>query len=178
VPTFVLSPEELVSGMEGDSRAMFDQVVAAMRTEAKLRAEPILQRLISSENPQPVDRGASRREFHVADIPGGVAVYNSSPYWGIIEDGRRAGSRMPPVKLIAEWVLRKGIGRAFGPNQKGRAKVSGPISEASARSIAYVIARAIMQRGLRAHHILARMEQELTPIVGGAIARALGGPAR
>jgi hypothetical protein len=174
VPTFVVSPDELVMSLEDDSNTMFESVVEAIRVECKMRAEPILQRLISGENPQPVDRGKSRREFHVDDIPNGVAVYNSSPYWAIIEEGRRAGSRMPPLQLIAEWVLRKGIGRQYGPDQKGAAKVSGAISPAQARGIAFTIARAIARRGLRAHHILARMEQELTPSVGGAIERALG----
>ena len=59
--------------------------------------------------------------------------------------GRRPGSRPPPVGAIARWVVRKGVA-----------------SEAQAKSIAFLIARAIGARGLKPRYVMTGALQELS----------------
>lgn len=67
----------------------------------------------------------------------GVLVSNDSPYAGVIEYGRRPGARRPPVEPIARWAQRK-LGLPYK----------------NARSMAFVIARRIGQRGLLPRRVL------------------------
>ena len=84
----------------------------------------------------PVDRGALRAgiytELHgttFSDMHGMVAPsVATAEYASVMEWGRRPGSKMPPVTVIAEWLQRKGI-------------------EASA----FVVARSIGRRGIKGH---------------------------
>ena len=66
-----------------------------------------------------------------------VYIYNTAPYAGVIEYGRRPGARPPPTKAIARWAQRK-----FGIPYK------------EARGIAFMIARSIGRRGLVGRRIL------------------------
>lgn len=50
-------------------------------------------------------------------------------YWINIEEGRKAGSKMPPISMIRKWMISRGI-----PDNKGTA---------------YIISKRISQRGIR-----------------------------
>jgi hypothetical protein len=67
----------------------------------------------------------------------GVRFYNNHPAAGVIEYGRRAGARRPPSSAVLPWVTRK-LG----------------IRGDEAKSVAYVVARAIGERGLQPRRVL------------------------
>lgn len=184
MPTYVVSPKELPKQLEEYSRRTFEGVVEAIRKTVKVHGPRIVQQIIASENPPPVDRGTYRRSWASEDVPGGVVFYNFSHHAAIVEKGRRPGAKMPPVEAIYAWVVRKRIGREIhgpvqsysGPRQRG-GKNRRDRQQAIAnnqRWIALQIARRIKARGLRAHKILARAEKRLDPLVMGAIDKALG----
>lgn len=92
-----------------------------------------------------------------------VKVYNLTPYAGVIEKGRRAGARQPPSEPLARWAQRK-LGLPYK----------------RARSVGFLIARAIKRRGIPGKFVLrdaipkleAAFETEMTR----ELRRALGGP--
>lgn len=185
MPTFIVSPEALADDLLATHKGALEEVVEAVRTTVKLHAPAIAQSLIDAESPKPVDRGTYRRSFRAQDVANGVVFYNSALHGPIIEDGRRPGSRLPPVDVIEDWVRRKGIGTTLtgpvqashGPRQKGRKGTSDRARAVANQQhgIALMIARKIAARGLPAHHILARVEERLTPIVRDRIDKAIGG---
>lgn len=74
---------------------------------------------------------------------GGFALFNDTPYSEVIEFGRRPGARPPPVSALIPWVQRKLMSAGPSRNSKGRF-----INKmAQARSIAFLVARAIGKRG-------------------------------
>jgi len=62
-----------------------------------------------------------------------MTVGSSSPYASIVEEGRRAGAKAPPVASIVEWMTQKGI----DPSD----------------SAAYLIARKIARDGIPAKRV-------------------------
>lgn len=67
----------------------------------------------------------------------GVLITNAAHYMAVIELGRRAGSRMPPVDVIRQWAQRR---------------LGLPYKEA--KRAAWPIARAIGRRGLQARLVM------------------------
>lgn len=68
---------------------------------------------------------------------------NLEDYWINIEDGRVAGKKMPPISVIRKWMLSKSI-----PDNKG---------------IAYLIARKISEKGIKAKPYLKQTKNEVIP---------------
>jgi hypothetical protein len=62
-----------------------------------------------------------------------VTVGSSSPYASIVEEGRRAGAKAPPVESILDWMVMKGL----EPDARG----------------AYLIARKISRDGIPAKKV-------------------------
>lgn len=87
-----------------------------------------------------------------------LRFYNSSPYAPFVENGRRAGARMPPPAALVPWVERH-----FG------------VTGAAARGLAFVIARRIAQRGIRARRVLTDplVQAQLTAEVNDTLAAQL-----
>jgi hypothetical protein len=86
----------------------------------------------------PVDLGFARQSWQVQiDRPSPVlvqgSVYSNLDYMPYIEEGRRPGSRPPPSSALYDWVARK-LG----------------IAAKDIAGVAFVVARAIGQRGLPA----------------------------
>jgi len=69
--------------------------------------------------------------------PSSVRVFNKQPYASVIEFGRRKGAKAPPVAALLPWV----IGKLGIPRE-------------NARSVAFLIARKISERGIPARPIL------------------------
>ena len=147
-------------GRRADAAGQHGLVVASMRVR------PVLDKATShaikaSDNGTEgaVNIGIYRRAWQTEVTPGRLAVFNRSSYAGVIEYGRRAradGSRMPPRSAVARWAQRK-LG----------------LSEADARAAAFVMARAIAKRGLRARRVLGGAEAEMGVIVRDEITKAL-----
>lgn len=165
---------------------LVDEAVEVIRKTVKLHGPRIVQAEVQAVTPRiPVDRGTYRRSWRFEDMPGGAVVYNFSPHAPVIELGRRAGGRMPPLSVIADWVRRKGVGARRGPQQqvmvtrmvKGKAQQVRKklrfkrYTDSELRGIAFVVARAIKARGLPAHHILRLASAKLAKVVGGELAK-------
>ena len=67
----------------------------------------------------------------------GVLVGNKAPYAGVVEYGRRKGSKRPPREPIARWAQRK-----FG------------IPYPEAKRVAFAISRAIARNGIQGRFVL------------------------
>jgi hypothetical protein len=93
-------------------------------------------------------------------------------YWQYVEEGRRAG-KMPPIKNIYEWIRNK------RPIQQKIAQ--SPDRIAATKSLAYVIARKIGQKGTKAQPFVTPSlkqvtTQTLAQRIGRYIADTLGSP--
>lgn len=80
-------------------------------------------------------------------------------YGSVVEFGRRAGARMPPVDALIGWVRRHWLPRGAsiaGARFRGRARnAAWRGREAELRSAAFVLARAIGRRGIQAQPYMA-----------------------
>lgn len=172
MPTIHVNLKDLSQALVKDLRGKENQAVRAIRRAVQEHGPRLAAEVVDETKPRPVDRGTYRRSFRADDLPQGAALYNYAPHAGVIEDGRRAGARQPPVEVIEAWLRRK-LRVAIKEGQVG------PMSPRAWRSAAFVIARAIGRRGLPAHRILARVNSRLQPLVLDAVNRALlgqGGP--
>lgn len=109
-------------------------------------------------------------EWDMDHMPDGAVVYNGSPYAYYVEIGRRPG-RPPPIGAIARWLIKKKLVKLpkvrSSLTAKGQAKAHKARAKryAIARSMAYVIARAIGRRGIKGKFILASVVRDLGPIM-------------
>ena len=76
-----------------------------------------------------------------------VVTIHLEEYWKYIEDGRRAGAKMPPVEAIKNWIEYKKI--LPRPIQLKSGKTVLPSTE----QLAFVIARSISKNGIEARPI-------------------------
>lgn len=84
--------------------------------------------------------------------PDAVAITNRQTYAGVIEFGRRPGSRVPPIKAIAKWAQRK-LG----------------LTEEEAKQAAYPIAKSIARKGIEGRPIVG----PLVPAIAKMIAEEI-----
>lgn len=128
---------------------------------AALRAVALMQRrtdLAPPANPAGIGSGGAvntghfRRAWKATPAPDGAYLFNDAPYAGVVEFGRRAGSRMPPRDVIAHWAQRR-LG----------------MSRQDAMAAAWVIGRAIARRGLVPRRILNGSLDELRKLVANEI---------
>ena len=149
-------------GRRADAAGQHGLVVASMRVRPVLdKATSHAIRASDNGTEGAVNVGTYRRSWQTEVTPGRLAVFNRSSYAGIIEygrrpDGGRPGARMPPRAAVARWAQRK-LG----------------LSEADARAAAFVMARAIAKRGLRARRVLGGAEAEMGAIVRDELTKAL-----
>jgi hypothetical protein len=108
-----------------------------------------------------VNTGAYLRSWKASATERGAIIQNIQPYSGVIEFGRRAGSRFPPPDAIKRWAQRRL-----------------QLSEDDAKRIAYPIARAIAKRGLVGRRVmtsvLPKLQQVFNEEVAKELNRALG----
>jgi hypothetical protein len=105
-----------------------------------------------------VNTGNYLRRWRATRLPdGNAAVYNSAVYAGVIEIGRRAGSRWPPITEIYNWLVRKfGIGGRTKDAKALRASLTHSDDGGVSLGLGYamVVARAIAMRGLKGRYVM------------------------
>ena len=82
-------------------------------------------------------------------MPGNVKAQFKADYASVVEFGRRAGSKPPPITPIADWVHKKGIGGTYSIKSKRRTGKSGT-QEQEDRRAAWFISKKIGKRGIKA----------------------------
>lgn len=169
MPTIQISLKDLGPALVRDLRGREEQAVKAIRRAVQEHGPRLAAEAVDSTVPKPVDRGTYRRSFRAENLPTGGAFYNYAPHAGVIEDGRRPGSRIPPVDAIATWLFRKGILKG------GKRRIISEDAWEEAKQVAWIVARAIAKRGLPAHRVMARVNSRLQPLVIEAVNRALSG---
>lgn len=103
-----------------------------------------------------VNTGNFLRSWKTRQTSRGALLFNNAPYSGVIEGGRRPGSRMPPRAPIQRWAERK-LG----------------LSESEARSAAFVIARSVANRGLQARKVMDGVLKQSGQIVAEEVLREI-----
>lgn len=130
---------------KGTAAADANALRSKMAREANRMGDAVVAR---AKRIAPVDLGRYRDSIKKSVKLGGfrdvtLEVRAGATYSSVIEGGRRAGARMPPVAALVPWVRRK-----FG------------LSGRAARSAAFAVARKIHRRGIRAKNVLARAIKE------------------
>lgn len=124
-------------------------VAETTNLRAAHRSIGILKRSVYSVRPHaPVDTKRYLNSFEIHRGPRHeVIVNNSRRYAGVIELGRRAGARRPPVQALVGWVRRK-LG----------------VSAKDAPRVAFAVARKIGERGLPAKRVVASAVPEIVRV--------------
>ena len=106
------------------------------------------------------------------DMTTDVAAEANHAYW--VEFGRKAGG-MPPIKMILEWVRKKGLADRT-PARRGKRDL-GPGFEERALSIAFAIAKSIARQGTKARPFLfpafRKNEADMMRVIGDAIKKVI-----
>ena len=102
-------------------------------------------------------------------------------YWKWVENGRKAGGKQPPIEPILKFIANRGLTlKSKGLDKKGK---KGLNKQAQYRSLAFVIARSIKKRGIKATHfgkevmessLIAEMTASLLESVGREIKVSIG----
>lgn len=112
-----------------------------------------------------VNTGDFLRRWKAERLADGARTYNVSSYGPVIEHGRRAPKKPPPKEVIVRWIQRR-LGK----------------TEDEARSLAFVVARAIGRRGLKGRKIAEGGQDEIAEAALEEIEKAIrdkfGGEAR
>ena len=155
-----------VTGLTEDRRKA---MIKTVQNECATLGLALIQQTIDQTHPLPVDRSTYRRGWKCRKIEDGAALQNSEAHAATIERGRRPGQRQPPTDTMVGWVHRKGLAKKAG--------LRGKAARQAERGLAFVIARAIGQRGLKALWILKRAMEKFRPPLRQAIhLAASGGP--
>ncbi len=170
--SYSVTPRQLGVLITRGHQARMEKITSAIRTTVRTAGLAIVQDVIQREIPRPVATAGYRRSWHAVNTPGGATLYNDAPHAIFVENGRKAGSKFPPLSVIVDWVILKGLVK--GTARKTRHSASTNQLKEAAR-IAFVIARAIAKRGMRGHHIMEKTRDRLNPAVKDAIIAALEG---
>jgi hypothetical protein len=124
----------------------------ATRVERQLRAAGAeIKKYLQARSSGVYYKGDYSKGWYALVYRSTMVVGNKAKHWIFVEKGRGANKRMPPVSIIREWVIAKGM-------------------EASA---AFPIARAIGKRGITARplFLLPTTQRALDAIVDKHISR-------
>ena len=150
-------------------------IVDTIRVSVRMHAPVLFQASIAGVRPhQPVNTGEYKRSGKVVNIADGAMFYNPTKQASIIDRGRRPGTGVSREgqEAIARWVHLHGMDRPTAGQMRfarsrrarkgGAARFRKILEEDRARSIAFLIARAIKRRGLPAKNVISGIEVELT----------------
>lgn len=147
-----------VTGLTEDRRKA---MIKTVQTECGTLGLALIQQTIDQTHPLPVDRATYRRGWKCRKLDDGASLQNSQAHASIIERGRRPGQRPPPSDTMIGWVHRKGLTKKAG--------LRGKAAKQAERGMAFVIARAIGRRGLKARWVLKRAMERFRPALRQAI---------
>jgi hypothetical protein len=151
--------------LEADMRRVLQQSLLYIERDARHLAPQDTRRLAGSIN--------SRVS---GTFPNLVGEVGPTPRYGVVmEFGRRAGARMPPVDALIGWVRRHWNPAFVGPIQRGqlrpRRAAGGNVAQQAIRSRAFALARSIQRRGIRAQPYMAPATRQNIPRIERAFAR-------
>jgi len=99
------------------------------------------------------DRGDYKRAWKVSVDSKSVRFFNALAYAGVIEQGRRPGAKMPPLEALIPWVRRHL--KIEYTARSGETKTRKPRKDSEEeRRLAFIVARAIKERGIEGKHVL------------------------
>jgi len=110
-----------------------------------MRALPIMQRRTTEAGA--VNTRTLLRAWKAERTENGAIIYNSMPYSGVVEYGRRPG-KFPPKEAIARWAQRR-----MGLSRK------------ESLQAAFLISRSIAKRGIKARRIAEGATKEITDAI-------------
>ncbi|HYD02629.1 MAG TPA: hypothetical protein VEB22_15485 [Phycisphaerales bacterium] len=136
MPRRVIRPEQF--------GAALTDVLERRRAQAEVAALDAAHRAVRyavelTDTEEIVDQGTYRRGFQARKIAGGAEYGNDAPHAGVVEHGRRPGAPGPSAKHLEGWVRRKLT-----------------VKPSEARRVAFLVARAIHERGLPPKAIMRR----------------------
>lgn len=120
------------------------QARKAAQAESMRACADEVRELLTAKSQPIFDRGLFRAGWRTEVKVKSIVVRNIVLHAKFVENGRRAGARMPPLKAIREWLIRRGANPG----------------------LAFPVARAIAIRGIRARSILFPSMAEMDAIVG------------
>lgn len=132
--TFTVNGKQFAQFMATLGSRFHGAAVRGMRRAARRTQQHVQKR---SSQVGAVNTGMYKRAWKYAELPDGAQVFNTMPYAGVIEYGRRAGAQMPPRAAIEAWARRK-----LGLTAK------------EAKAAAWPIARAIAKKGIAGRYVL------------------------
>ena len=153
-----------LSGLEETAASVgaYPQFVSQELTLAMDKALGLLEGAVSARTPVNFGHLKASIQGHIlTPFPNLSGVVTTPKEYGIVmEEGRRAGAKMPPVNAIKLWVVRKlGI----------------PPEEAD--GVAFVIARSIAKKGIEGRHMfkegLEVSEPHINQLFNEAITRSV-----
>lgn len=134
---YEIKPQDLGKYEAKLARELPKSLKRAREKAARQSIETLKARIRSMPMP-PIDRKRYLNGWTISSPRwGAIAVSNSKPYAQVIETGRQRGARMPPIRAIEGWVVRK-LG----------------VKKSEARGIAFSVAREISRRGLKGRYVL------------------------
>jgi len=98
-------------------------------------------------------------------------------YWKWVDEGRKAGSKQPPIEPILKFIRNRGITPKLIAKNKGLKKSKRKVinKEAQYRSLAFIIARGIKKHGIKPTHFATEvMEGNLLKEFKADITKAVG----
>lgn len=145
MPTIVIKAEEFADLLElrlRNDRELLRLVALEVATRGEAEA------VIRTNKAGLVDERTFKDGWSSRRTKDGAELGNEVPYASVIEYGRRPGRPGPPLEPIREWVVRKLVG-------------NGNVKLEDADNAAFLIRRAIHQRGTPPRHILLGMMPDL-----------------
>ncbi len=151
--THVIKPKDLAPKMA----KLGNRYLKAYVSGARNAAHKIVNQLRSaSRNVR--DQGGYQDGWTFDQSVDTITIYNRSPHALFVELGRRAGAKFPPPQPIIDWVKRNLHGGHVNRNRKGRYIPASKRGQANAdkqvRAIAFLVARAIAERGIKGRPLL------------------------
>lgn len=114
--------------------------------------------------------GTYRASWEVQRTKTGAKLVNLAPYAKVIEWGRPPGGKAPPPEVIQEWVRKKlvPLGKLEGINDENVDD-----HEATIKSVAFLIGRAIKRRGIPARLVLASADLDMRLVFRATLRKRL-----
>ena len=137
---------------------------------AKAGAYRGVARLQAKSMEEAFDRSAYARGWRFSAADRQIVIYNPVKYAGVIEEGRRAGEKMPPPASLEAWVRRHL--KVEHTTKKGVKKVR-KVRADEAPGLAFIVARAIGKRGTAGKYILSRLNERISYDIESEIYSAL-----